>query len=307
MTRAEDRRQLRARRRRQRVTAVLVVCVLAVTAVGLLIALGGASHARTRLPARGSNLAGIDSQPVRAPAPLPSPTPIAGAADRAIDRALSYTSYIRRGIPRRRVIALSFDDGPGPWTARILAVLWRAHAPATFFETGRQVHQYPAVVGEEAHDGFVIGDHTETHPFLQLLAPAAQRTQIVLAADAIHRAGAPYPRLFRPPYGSFGAATLQILSARKMLMVLWTVDTRDYAQPGTAQIIYTALSGARPGAIILFHDGGGDRVQTAAALPRIIQRLRQRGYKLVTVPQLVASDPPPRGQPPPQPLSGLGS
>ena len=87
-------------------------------------------------------------------------------------------------------------------------------------------------------------------------------------------------------------------------MVLWSADTKDYARPGVAKIIYTAISGAQPGAIILMHDGGGDRSQTAAALPRIILRLRQRGFRLVTVAQLVADDPPSSRQPSPRPLSG---
>lgn len=78
------------------------------------------------------------------------------------------------------------------------------------------------------------------------------------------------------------------------MIVLWSVDTSDYARPGVARIIYTALSGARPGAVILMHDGGGDRFQTVAALPRIITRLRQRHYRLMTISELVAADPPPR-------------
>ena len=110
--------------------------------------------------------------------------------------------------------------------------------------------------------------------------------------------------LFRPPYGSFDDSTLALLRARDMVMVLWTVDTADYARPGVKRIIYTALSGARPGANLLFHDGGGDRTQTLASLPRILRRLTERGYRLVTVPQLLEHDPPPDGQTPPRSLSG---
>ena len=108
----------------------------------------------------------------------------------------------------------------------------------------------------------------------------------------------------RPPYGAFNATTLQILRQQRMLLVLWSADTSDYARPGRAKIVYTGISGGQPGAIILMHDGGGDRSETVAALPRIIARLRQRGFKLVTVSQLVGGDPPARDQPPPTPLSG---
>ena len=89
-----------------------------------------------------------------------------------------------------------------------------------------------------------------------------------------------------------------------MLMVLWSADTSDYTRPGVSKIIYTAVSGAQPGAIILMHDGGGDRSETVAALPRVITRLRERGFRLVTVSQLIADDPPPTNQPPSHPLSG---
>jgi peptidoglycan/xylan/chitin deacetylase (PgdA/CDA1 family) len=219
-------------------------------------------------------------------------------------RILTYTSYIRTGIRRHRDIALTFDDGPGPFTLRILAVLERLRAKATFFEIGRQVRTDPRITARLVQAGMVIGDHTQDHSPLALLSTNEQAAEIDEGASAIKAAGAPRPLLFRPPYGSLDSATLGLLRARRMLTVLWTVDTSDYARPGFKQIIYTALSGARPGAIILFHDGGGDRSQTLAALPRIIERLRQRGYRLVTVPKLVHDDPPPHSQPPPQTLTG---
>ena len=143
-----------------------------------------------------------------------------------------------------------------------------------------------------------------SHPPLAQLSAAAQSEQIGGDARLIKAAGAPAPRLMRPPYGSFNTTTLQVLRAQRMLMVLWSVDTKDYARPGTARIIYTAVSGAQPGAVILMHDGGGERSETVAALPRIITRLRQRGFKLVTLSQLVKDDPPPRHQPAPHSLSG---
>jgi peptidoglycan-N-acetylglucosamine deacetylase len=145
---------------------------------------------------------------------------------------------------------------------------------------------------------------TEEHPPLALLGASAQASELDEAASAIHAAGAPRPLLFRPPYGFFDDTTLQLLRERDMVMALWSVDTSDYTLPGVQRIIYTALSGARPGAVILFHDGGGDRSQTVAALPRIIERLRQRGYHLASVPELLRDDPPPVGQPPPTPFSG---
>lgn len=199
---------------------------------------------------------------------------------------------------------MTFDDGPSRYTPEILRVLRHMHAPATFFVVGRWALAYPRLVADEVRAGSEVGDHTENHPPLAELSPVAQTAEITQAGDAIDRAGAPNPVLMRPPYGSFDQSTLQVLRAERMLMVLWSADTSDYIRPGVSKIIYTAVSGAQPGAIILMHDGGGDRSETVAALPRIIVRLRQRGFRLVTVSQLIADDPPPANQPPPHPLSG---
>lgn len=239
---------------------------------------------------------------------FPAPAPARGRSGKgdaaAIDRVLAYTPYVAVGSARRREVALSFDDGPSIYTRPLLAVLLRERVLATFFEVGIHVSQFSALTRMEVRNGFAIGDHTEDHPFMAALSAPRQRAELLDQAAALRSAGAPFPRLFRPPSGSFDATTLTLLGQLRLLMVLWTVDTEDYARPGVARIVYTALSGARPGAIILMHDGGGDRSQTVAALPRIIRGLRRRGYRLVTVPQLMADDPPARDQPSPRPLSG---
>lgn len=116
--------------------------------------------------------------------------------------------------------------------------------------------------------GFVIGDHSQTHPFLAKLRESAQASQLASPARAIRSAGAPYPRLFCPPYGSFNDTTLRLLNRMRMLTVLWSGDVRDYVRPGTRQIVTRALAAVRPGAIILMHDAGGDRSQTAAPSQR---------------------------------------
>ena len=111
-------------------------------------------------------------------------------------------------------------------------------------------------------------------------------------------------KLFRPPYGSFDDSTLGILRAERMLMVLWTVDTKDYAARTAKPVIYTALSGARAGSIVLMHDGPGARPKTLSAVRKIVPALRRKGYKLVSLPELVRDDPPPRHQPKPHSLAG---
>jgi peptidoglycan-N-acetylglucosamine deacetylase len=287
----------RHRRRRRAVAAVISAAVCAAIAAGLAQAPSRARHGGGRA---------VSSSRRRGSSARASTRTLAGAAreTRTVDRVLAYTAYVGLASHRARQVALTFDDGPSEYTWAVLRILRRTHTPATFFVIGRQARAYPRLIAAEARDGFEIGDHTETHPFLASLAAAAQAREITTAAAAIRHAGGPNPRLFRPPYGSFDRATLAKLRQQRMLMVLWSADTKDYARPGVGRIAYTALSGAQPGAIIVMHDGGGDRRQTVAALPRIIQGMRRRGYRLVTVAQLIASDPPPRGQPPPRPLSG---
>jgi peptidoglycan/xylan/chitin deacetylase (PgdA/CDA1 family) len=286
----------RARRR----GALLAGLALPLVAI-LVLALAGAGPGTRRRAARPSlSVSGVPA----AHAPQQRSGPVSDG--HAAQRVLGYTSYVQLAGHRRREVALTFDDGPGRYTPAILRVLRATHTPATFFAIGRWARAYPQLIATEARAGFDVGDHTQTHALLAVLPAPVQAEEIGEASEAIRHAGAAHPRLFRPPYGAFDRATLQILRARRMLMVLWSVDTKDYARPGSARIIYAAVSGGQPGAIILMHDGGGDRSQTVAALPRIILRLRQRGFRLVTVSKLLADDPPARGQPPPRPLAGYG-
>ena len=125
----------------------------------------------------------------------------------------------------------------------------------------------------------MVGDHTETHPMMATLSAHDQREELVEQIARIELLGGPRPRLFRPPYGSFDATTFHILRQLHLLMVLWSTDTSDYTLPGVQAIVQSALAGAHPGAIILMHDAGGDRSETIAALPAIIEGLRKRGLR----------------------------
>jgi peptidoglycan/xylan/chitin deacetylase (PgdA/CDA1 family) len=219
----------------------------------------------------------------------------------AIDRALRYTGYVSRGSPRRREVALTFDDGPSAWTPKLVRALRRVDAPATFFPVGTSIERYPRYLRLVRRAGFTIGDHTMTHPLMSELPGPKQIGEIDGQARLLRRARVPYPRLFRPPYGAFDSDTLGLLQERRMLMVLWSVNPEDYTRPGRKRIVKRVLDAVRPGSIVLMHDGGGDRSQTVAAVPRIVRKLRARGYRIVTVPRLLADDPPRRGQgPPPQ-------
>jgi peptidoglycan/xylan/chitin deacetylase (PgdA/CDA1 family) len=218
------------------------------------------------------------------------------AENAAISRTLAYTPYVRIAGSQHREIALTFDDGPGPYTPQILNILERHDVPATFFEVGVLERYFYSSTAAIVADGDAIGDHTEGHAAMSRLSRAEQSQQLLADAAVLRRRGARFPRLFRPPYGMWNRTTLALLRRYRMLMVLWTVDTADYRRPGVKAIVRAALAGARPGAIILLHDAGGNRAQTVTALPQIIAGLRRRGYRLVTVPRLLLDNPAPRVQ-----------
>jgi peptidoglycan/xylan/chitin deacetylase (PgdA/CDA1 family) len=222
----------------------------------------------------------------------------------AVKSVLAYTPFVKAGSGSARDIALTFDDGPGPYTPEILDVLERYHVRATFFEIGKMLRYFSASTVREIHDGDVIGDHTETHPQMALLSAHEQHEELFEQMLRVEALGAKRPTLFRPPYGSFDATTWRELKKLHLLMVLWSVDTNDYQLPGVPAIVQSTLEGAHPGAIVLMHDGGGDRSETVAALPSVIKDLRARGYTLVTVPELLAADPPAAGQALPGSLEG---
>jgi len=224
--------------------------------------------------------------------------------DAAVDRVLAYTPAITTGGTKGNEVALTFDDGPGPYTEQLVEVLNSLHAHATFFAIGEEERYFSKGTLLELHSGDVVGDHTETHPMMAALDQHDQHEELLEQIARIELLGGPRPRLFRPPYGSFDTTTFKLLHRMRLLMVLWSTDTADYTLPGVQAIVQRALAGAHPGAIILMHDAGGDRSETIAALPAIIRGLRKRGLQPVTVPRLMLDDPPPRGQPIPTSLAG---
>jgi peptidoglycan-N-acetylglucosamine deacetylase len=282
-------------RRRRAFALVAVFGIALLVVLGVVLSAGGGTAApRTAVEPHGGFFATIRELAGGGAASLTDRE--ARAENAAINRTLASTPYVRIAGAQHREIALTFDDGPGPYTPEVLAVLQREHVPATFFEVGIEERYFNASTTEIAADGDPIGDHTEIHAPMSRLSPAKQRLQLLEQASAIERYGASFPRLFRPPYGLWDSATLALLHRYRMLMVLWTIDTNDYLRPGVDTIVDRAVDGAKPGAIILLHDAGGDRSQTVAALPKIIAALRRRHYQLVTVPKLLLDNPAPRVQ-----------
>jgi peptidoglycan-N-acetylglucosamine deacetylase len=283
--------------RRRRATAVLIAVAVAALVAGIAV---GAASSGTTSPAPHSVVLpdGYFSR-IRTLAGGGDGSFVAGerrAENAAITHTLSYTPFVRAAGTQHREVALTFDDGPGPYTPDILRVLEREHAPATFFEVGVEERYFHAATASIVARGYPIGDHTESHAPMSELKRRAQQSQLLQDSAAIGTYGAPFPRLFRPPYGMWNPATLKLLRKYRMLMVMWSVDTDDYEMPGVKVILQRTLNGVEPGAIILLHDAGGNRSQTVAALPLVIRALHKRGYKLVTVPRLLLDNPAPRNQ-----------
>jgi len=205
----------------------------------------------------------------------------------AVSRKLVSVTFQPAGkATRERAVALTFDDGPSPqYTPRILDTLKRLHVKATFFVIGYLADEYRSIVRREKRLGMTVGNHSYNHPlvpaFDQLPAKLLD-DQIALGAASLGHAGV-MPTLFRPPEGSFSSSVVKAAQARGERVVLWSVDPRDWAGIGTAEIVRNVLSAVRPGSIVILHDGGGDRSATLNALPAIIKGIRRRGLRLEAV------------------------
>ena len=187
----------------------------------------------------------------------------------------------------RRMVALTFDDGPNPlYTPKIAAILHAQHVPATFFEVGSMVVRYPDITRQLMADGFEIGNHTFTHANLAAIPSWEASAQVAATESAIAGVTGIRPRLVRPPYASTTAAVgpaearaLTAVASRGYDLVFSTIDTEDWTRPGVSTIVRNALPSGPQGGIVLMHDAGGRRDQTVKALPLVIAALRARGYR----------------------------
>ena len=186
------------------------------------------------------------------------------------------------------MVALTFDDGPGPYTRLAIAKLRKHHLRATFFLVGKQIRAFPGLARLEKPVG-AVGDHTMTHPFLPAL-PRAEMVQEIAGAKALieHVTAQPVV-LFRPPYEGRTPAIEHEVRALGMLEVLWNVDSGDSLGANYAGTERDVIAGLHPGSIILMHENRG---QTIRALLTIFAALARDHLRAVTVPELVAEDPP---------------
>lgn len=260
--------------RNQAAVAVITAGVLAGTVVAGVGPGSSAPHEHVSL------VAGHPAKVVAARPPVGASLPVA-------------TGVRTPGVDCRRAkcVALTFDDGPDIYTDRLLRTLRGAHVRATFFMLGIQVRKFPAIARHVAAAGEEIGDHTWDHRDLTRLDPRAIRAEIAQAKAEIADVIRMEPAMFRPPYGSTNATVARAAGSLGMPEILWNVDTVDWRDRHAAVVAQRAVSDARPGSIILMHDIYGSTVD---AVPAIIKGLRQRGFTLVTVSQLLGSPKPGR-------------
>lgn len=216
-----------------------------------------------------------------APAPAASVSPV--AAPRKLSAAESKPVYELDA--ERKVVALTIDDGPDPrHTPTVLALLEQYRIRATFFLIGENAVQYPDLVREIAARGHHIANHTWTHPDLRSLSDAKIKDELERTSDLLNKATGKPPTWFRAPGGDWSTVSLKIAADLGMRNMAWSVDPRDWARPGTAVITDRILKDVRPGAIVLNHDGGGDRSQTVAALKTYLPVLIDSGYYFTAPP-----------------------
>ena len=184
-----------------------------------------------------------------------------------------------------RAVALTFDDGPNPdATPLILDALEMRGVRATFFILGRHAERWPAIVRRIAEDGHALGNHGYYHRKLHFKSPRYVRTDLTLGTNIIERASAVRPTLFRAPHGFRSPWVSSIALSLGQRTVGWSLGVWDSDRPGVDVIAHRAVTGAHRGSILLLHDGDGydatgDRMQTARAVPLIVDRLLERDYR----------------------------
>jgi peptidoglycan/xylan/chitin deacetylase (PgdA/CDA1 family) len=274
--------------RRRRAAALLVLAAI----VGLVVALTVAFSS-------GSGN-GHKNTATSTPSTTPShkraehrATEVRAKLDRLSNHAVVHYAEIGRpvycGGTKKKMVALTFDDGPGPYTVgSILHVLRKRHARATFFLVGRRIQEYPTVPKQEAELG-AVGDHTWNHASLTGLDENAMKSEVEDAQTAIAQSTQRPVTLFRPPYGARDAVVDHEISSLGMVEVMWSLDSLDWQGGNWKAVVRRVTQEVRPGSIVLMHD---IHPNTIAAMWKLVPALHHLGYRLVTVPELLALDPP---------------
>ncbi|HEX3816811.1 MAG TPA: polysaccharide deacetylase family protein [Chthoniobacterales bacterium] len=242
--------------------------LLALT-VSLFVLLGYSLHAQTP---SATPTSAAEKLPTASATVAPSPT-----------TALSYSEVHVDGP----YVAMTFDDGPSPkLTPELLDILAARHIHATFFVIGENAERHPEILQRAVREGHEIGSHTFTHPALAKLSDAGVRRELQKTDDVIRKAIGKSPTLLRPPYGSITARQKKwIHDEFGYTIVLWDVDPDDWKNPGPAVVTSRIVRQTHAGSIILSHD---IHAGTIKSVPATLDQLQAKGFKFVTVSQLIA-------------------
>ena len=275
-----DRAQLRVRWDRVSVLLALVAVLAMVVTHAVVVAVRGDPRAVAPKPAP------IQASDKAASAPQPECPPATTAIIRTAPAVQG-----EAGAPLRTV-ALTFDDGPGRSTPAVLDILRQAQVPATFFVVGKEVAAEPEMLRRVLAEGHALGNHTWSHKMPRATSgwnPRTLASEIERTRRAVVDAAGLKPCLFRPPGGIVKGAG-KVSRNAGLSVILWSIDTRDWADPPTGDRNFATVIRKRAAAglteehpVILLHDGGGDRAATVAALPGIIEDYRAHGYRFVTL------------------------
>jgi peptidoglycan-N-acetylglucosamine deacetylase len=195
--------------------------------------------------------------------------------------------FARNGTPVGRTLALSFDDTPSPYTEAIVRTLLHYGARATFFVIGDRAASHAGLLRAMVGDGMELGNHSYSHPRQLATQGEGASRELQGANAAIQQATGFRPCLFRPPYGVLTPDLVQRAKLAGMTTAKWTVDPADWTHPGVSSIRERVLAAAQPGSIVVLHDNIESRGQTVKALPGILEGLRARGLRVVTISELL--------------------
>ena len=189
--------------------------------------------------------------------------------------------------PKDKVIALTFDDGPWPeYTAQILDILEKNQVKGTFFVVGKMLKIYPDLGKRIVDEGHVIANHTWNH-WYHYFSTQAAALEIDRTSDLIYKTTGVKTNLFRPPGGKLHNGLAAYAKSKNYTVIMWSADSIDYKRPSPSTLVNRVIGQSAPGGIVLMHDGGGNRSSTVAALPMMIEKYQQKGYRFVTVPELL--------------------
>jgi peptidoglycan/xylan/chitin deacetylase (PgdA/CDA1 family) len=280
------RREQRTRRRRRRQAAAVALAAVAAAAALIIVLSAGGSAPRRRQRVRVAGPAAVSLRRQRRGGGGLKAVMAAGNAE--IRRLVALGLPVYCGGHRGNEVAFTFDDGPGVYTHLALKKLRQAHERATFFDVGKSINSWPGYLPKEETVA-AIGDHTYTHPDLEGLSLGDVGTQLKRTAQLITAQSGQAVDLWRPPYEATNPAIDRVAQRLGLLDILWSIDSADSLGANWAQIIQRVETGLRPGAIVELHENRG---QTIRALTTLLPYLHHRHLRSVSVPELLASDPP---------------